>query len=81
MAILRVKDSDGNWVEIPAIVGVPGKDGTVKFSDLTEEQRKSLRGEPGDPGYSPIRGNDYWTNADIAEIKSYVDNAILGGAW
>lgn len=29
----------------------------------------------------PVRGNDYWTAADIAEIKSYVDNAILGGAW
>ena len=35
----------------------------------------------GDPGYSPVRGTDYWTEADKAEIKSYVDDAILGGAW
>ncbi len=27
LAILRMKDVNGNWVEIPAIVGTPGKDG------------------------------------------------------
>jgi hypothetical protein len=32
-------------------------------------------------GYSPVRGTDYWTEEDKAEIKSYVDEAILGGAW
>lgn len=32
-------------------------------------------------GYSPLRGVDYWTDADKAEIQSYVDEAILGGAW
>lgn len=30
---------------------------------------------------TPVRGYDYWTAADIAEIKSYVDDSILGGAW
>jgi len=35
----------------------------------------------GKDGYSPVRGKDYWTAGDIAEIKSYVDEAILGGAW
>lgn len=29
----------------------------------------------------PVKGRDYWTAADIAEIKSYVDDAILNGAW
>ena len=29
----------------------------------------------------PIRGVDYWTEEDIAEIKSYVDTAILTGEW
>ena len=32
-------------------------------------------------GKTPARGTDYWTSADITEIKSYVDEAILGGAW
>ena len=38
-------------------------------------------GAPGADGHTPVRGTDYWTAADIAEIKSYVDTAILGGAW
>ena len=47
-------------------------------------------GEKGDPGRdgkngadgkTPVRGVDYWTAADIAEIKAFVDEAILGGAW
>ena len=32
-------------------------------------------------GYSPVRGVDYWTEADKAEIHGYVEEAILGGAW
>lgn len=46
--------------------------------------RVSIRGATGAAGaagYTPVRGTDYWTAADIAEIKSYVDEAILGGAW
>ena len=38
-------------------------------------------GSRGSKGDSPVRGTDYWTEADKAEIKSYVDEAILGGAW
>lgn len=58
MAILKIKDQDGNIIEIPAI-----------------------RGEKGDKGDTPIKGTDYWTAEDIAEIKGYVDDAILGGEW
>lgn len=39
------------------------------------------QGSKGDKGDSPVRGTDYWTEADKAEIKAYVDEAILGGAW
>ena len=35
----------------------------------------------GEDGYNPQRGVDYWTDEDKAEIKGYVDEAILGGAW
>ena len=34
-----------------------------------------------DDGKTPVRGTDYWTDADKAEIKAYVDEAIMGGAW
>ena len=39
------------------------------------------QGPKGNDGYTPVRGTDYWTAADRAEIKSYVDNAILNGVW
>ena len=31
--------------------------------------------------YNPVRGVDYWTEEDIATIKTYVEEAILGGEW
>lgn len=32
-------------------------------------------------GASPVRGVDYWTDEDKAEIKSYIDESILNGSW
>ena len=32
-------------------------------------------------GKTPQREVDYWTEADKAEIKQYVDDAILNGEW
>jgi hypothetical protein len=39
------------------------------------------KGDEGPAGYSPVRGIDYWTEGDQDVIKSYVDDAILGGSW
>lgn len=38
-------------------------------------------GIDGQNGKTPVRGIDFWNDNDIAEIKSYVDDAILGGKW
>lgn len=38
-------------------------------------------GEPGEDGYTPIRGVDYWTASDKGEIRRYVEEVILGGVW
>ena len=69
----RITATDNNGITTSVVY-----DGAVSFDDLTDEQKESLKGQNG---YSPIRGTDYWTDSDIAEIKSYVDNAILGGTW
>ena len=37
------------------------------------------KGEPGADGYTPVKGTDYWTTDDKAEIQSYIDTQI-GGA-
>lgn len=34
------------------------------------------KGDPGPDGKTPVRGTDYWTEADIAEIHSYIDAKI-----
>lgn len=55
------------------------------FTGAEEEWLESLKGDKGDPGeggqdgYTPVKGTDYWTADDIAEIQSYIDNKI-GGA-
>lgn len=55
--------------------------------DQGDRGPQGLQGPQGDPGqngldgYSPVKGVDYWTDADKSEIKSYVDVAILGGEW
>lgn len=36
-------------------------------------------GKNGLDGYTPQRGVDYWTESDVAEIKSYVDENAGGG--
>ena len=39
---------------------------------------EAIKGPAGD---TPERGVDYWTETDIAEIKTYVEDAILEGKW
>ena len=49
--------------------------------DTILSQAKASGEFDGEDGYTPVRGTDYWTDADKAEIKAYVDEAILNGAW
>jgi hypothetical protein len=53
MAILRIKDSDGNLFDIPAI-----------------------KGEKGADGKTPVKGVDYYTEEDKAELQTYIDNKL-----
>lgn len=53
MAILRVKDAEGNIYDIPAI-----------------------KGEKGDKGDTPVKGTDYWTATDKAQMVSDVLAAL-----
>ena len=45
------------------------------------EEINAIQGAKGQDGYTPVRGKDYWTDADKSEIKTYVDDAILRGVW
>lgn len=59
--------------------GEPGEQGPK--GDPGETGSQGPPGNPGVDGYTPRRGVDYWTEEDKAEIKGYVDDAILGGEW
>lgn len=75
---VNIKGADGvdGYTPVKGVDYFDGKDGytPIKGVDYTD-------GKNGVDGYTPQRGVDYWTPEDIAEIKSYVDDAILGGAW
>lgn len=45
------------------------------FEGTIDEWLASMK---GDPGYTPVRGVDYWTDADKAEIESYIDGKTAG---
>lgn len=63
----------------PEPVNIKGKDGYTPQKNVDYFDGKN--GKDGTDGYTPQRGTDYWTETDKAEIKSYVDQAILGGEW
>lgn len=39
-----------------------------------------IKGEHGEKGYTPVRGTDYWTAEDVADIKKYIDGTASSGA-
>lgn len=47
----------------------------------TLEKAKESGEFDGKDGYTPVRGEDYWTPSDLVEIKSYIDNTFLNGEW
>ena len=57
------KGTEEQWLEsLQGNDGVSGKDG--------------INGKDGADGYSPVRGTDYWTDADKAEMVSSVLAAL-----
>ena len=69
---VEVSENEGGGIHLAFALprGQDGKDGA-----------DGKDGKDGKDGHTPERGVDYWTDADKAEIKAYVDDAILGGAW
>lgn len=83
MAILRIRDENGNVQEILALKGdkgEKGEDGTVAFDELTEEQKASLKGDKGDKGDDNVLhvtiDGDYASHTPT-EIQTFIDS--VGG--
>lgn len=86
MAILKLKDENGNVFSVPALVGPQGPQGatgdTGPQGPAGEAGAKGDKGDKGDTGatgpagangYTPVKGVDYFTEADKTEIV----NAVL----
>lgn len=60
-----------------------GNQATATITGDKENPVLNLEIPKGTDGYTPVKGTDYWTTDDIAEIKTYcknyIDNEILGG--
>ena len=73
---------DGSsWLAKKQNIGQQPVEESDAWQLLAERGADGPQGPAGADGYTPVRGTDYWTDDDIATIKSYVDEAILGGAW
>ena len=53
----------------------------VGIQSVEQTTTSTFNVKNGSAGKTPVRGTDYWTDNDKAEIKAYVDDAILGGVW
>lgn len=75
-SVMKVK-INGVWTEVPAIKGSPGAPGEP--GERGPRGYVGPQGEPGEqgiqgePGHTPIRGVDYWTNQDKQAIISQVE--------
>ena len=50
-----------------------------RIANLNSEWSSAIQlvpGNPGAPGYTPERGVDYWTEADVVAIENYIDRQI-----
>lgn len=70
--VLTVTSASGtSSVDLKGEQGIQGIQG--------EQGEKGVQGEQGiqgEAGYTPVKGTDYWTEADIAEIHSYIDTQL-----
>lgn len=54
--------------------GIQGEKGDI--GEPGPQGVQGPQGIQGETGYTPIRGTDYWTDEDIANMNSYIDTQI-----
>ena len=78
--IPTVKGDKGDPGFSPTITeNADNTDKIYKLDITTADSTFTTPNLKGADGYTPVKGTDYWTADDIAEIQSYIDNQI-GGA-
>ena len=71
MGVLYIRNkTTGKFEAVKSLQGLPGKDGTMTFEDLTDEQRESLRGPEGKQGNTGERGETGATPVFSFEVET-----------
>ena len=74
---LKIKDEGGNWNSIAAIKGDKGDKGEPGIQGIQGIQGpKGDKGDTGADGHTPIKGTDYFTEADKQELVTAVIAAL-----
>ena len=73
MALLRVRKPDGEIVEIASLPGAKGDKG-----DKGEQGPQGDKGDKGEKGDVPVKGVDYYTEADKAALIAEIENEVTG---
>lgn len=83
---LNIKTKNGEELKMvfptpkDGVDGVNGKDGiNGNDGEPGKDGINGKDGKDGADGYTPVKGVDYWTDEDKAEIKQYIDTELLGG--
>ena len=77
MAILKIKNANGEFENVPAIIGATGEQGIQGAVGTNgKDGINGKDGVDGKDGHTPELGVDYWTESDKAEVKIYCNSYI-----
>ena len=81
MNILKIRnDANSPWTDIVALVGPAGPQGIQgPVGPAGQTGQTGPQGPMGPAGYTPVKGTDYWTDADKQEIINAVIASFTDG--
>ena len=81
MNVLKIRnDANSPWTDIVALVGPAGPQGIQgPVGPAGQTGQTGPQGPVGPAGYTPIKGTDYWTDADKQEIINAVIASFTDG--
>ena len=81
MGLLYLRNTEtGTFEPVRMLQGPPGLRGAkgdpFLYENFTEAQLLALKGDPGEPGASPVKGVDYFTEEEKTEMVNEVLAAL-----